>query len=91
MCFHSALPDFVTTGCTSLAFDLLVEEIIDTAVFIAAGEAKGIDDIPTEGSTNVVTSGGIKEYVDAKITYGTEDLVAGVSELPTGTIYLVYE
>ena len=26
-----------------------------------------------------------------RITYGTEDLTAGVSELPPGTVYLVYE
>lgn len=26
-----------------------------------------------------------------KITFGTEDLIPGESELPTGTIYLVYE
>ena len=26
-----------------------------------------------------------------KITHGTEDLVEGESELPTGTIYFVYE
>lgn len=38
-----------------------------------------------------------KEYTDSKvgtnssITYGTEDLEAGVSPLPEGTIYLVYE
>ena len=50
-----------------------------------------IDDTPTEGSTNVVTSAGIKAYVDNKITYGTEDLTAGTSELETGTIYLCYE
>ena len=88
---HATVADFVTTGCTRLAFGLLIEEIIDTAVFIAAGEATGIDTTPTEGSTNVVTSGGIKEYVDAKITYGTEDLVAGTTELATGKIYLCYE
>lgn len=88
---HATVENFVTTGCSRLAFGLLIEEIIDTAVFIAAGESKGIDDTPIEGSTNVVTSGGVKEYVDGKITYGTEDLVAGTTELATGKIYLVYE
>ena len=32
-----------------------------------------------------------KEVSTVPITYGTTDLVSGVSELPTGTIYLVYE
>lgn len=33
----------------------------------------------------------IDEELVPKYTYGTEDLVAGESELKTGTIYLVYE
>ena len=49
----------ITKGCTALRFNLLIEEIIDTAVFIANGEIKEIDDTPTEGSENVVTSGGV--------------------------------
>lgn len=32
-----------------------------------------------------------KQYVDAKILYGTEDLEAGVTPLKTGTLYVVYE
>ena len=56
-----------------------------------------VDDTPTEGSENVVTSGGVKEYVDtqletkATVTYGTTDLTPGTSSLATGTIYLCHE
>ncbi len=31
------------------------------------------------------------EILDKLITYGTEELIEGESELPTGTIHLVYE
>jgi hypothetical protein len=59
-----------------------------------------VDDTPTEGSTNPVTSGGVHTalatkadmaYVDGKITYGTTDLTAGTSTLDTGKVYLCYE
>lgn len=50
-----------------------------------------VDDTPTEGSANVVTSGGVKSYVDNKISYGAEDLEAGTSELETGKVYFMYE
>lgn len=33
----------------------------------------------------------LQTKVNSLITYGTTDLTAGVSPLPTGTIYLVYE
>ena len=33
----------------------------------------------------------IKDATSSSITYGTEDLVAGTSELPTGQLYFVYE
>lgn len=32
-----------------------------------------------------------KQYTDNKITSGTNDLEDGVSALPTGTLYLIYE
>lgn len=31
------------------------------------------------------------DKVDALITYGTEELIEGESELPTGTLHFVYE
>lgn len=31
------------------------------------------------------------DKVDALITYGTEELIEGESELPTGTLHIVYE
>lgn len=55
------------------------------------GQKIAIDATPTEGSENAVASAGVKTYVDSKITYGSEDLTAGTSELATGTIYLCYE
>lgn len=43
----------------------------------------------------VAKSGSYNDLTDkpnvTNITYGTEDLTAGVSELATGSIYLVYE
>lgn len=33
----------------------------------------------------------IKDATSFNYTYGTEDLVAGVSELPTGALHFVYE
>jgi len=59
--------------------------------YTVSSEEIEIESTPTEGSNKVVTSGGVKEYVDSKMTYGTEDLVAGTSELATGTVYLCYE
>ena len=54
-------------------------------------EGLEVDATPTEGSLNAVSSGGTKAYVDSKITYGTEDLIAGTSELATGVVYFCYE
>lgn len=59
--------------------------------YTVSSEEIEIEATPTEGSNKVVTSGGVKEYVDDKITYGTQDLTAGTSGLATGTIYLCYE
>ena len=41
---------------------------------------------------NIIMEGyATEEYVNYKIRYGTTDLVAGSSYLPTGTLYVVYE
>lgn len=54
-------------------------------------EGLEVDATPTEGSLNAVSSGGVKDYVDGKLSYGAEDLEAGTSELATGKVYFVYE
>ena len=65
--------------------------------YTVSSEEIEIESTPTEDSNKIVTSGGVKKYVDeqvatkATITYGTTDLTAGTSELATGTIYLCYE
>ena len=69
---------------------------------VRAIPALTFDTAPTAGSTNPVTSDGIKQYVDnatnhthneyaPAYTYGTEDLTAGSSALETGKLYFVYE
>lgn len=58
------------------------------------GDGLDFDATPTEGSNNLVTSGVIYDIIEElknKITYGTEDLEDGVSSLPTGHLYVVYE
>jgi hypothetical protein len=56
--------------------------------FAAKAEAAGVGGSGTGGAVESVNgfTGAVQLF-----TYGTEDMVAGVSELPTGTLYFVYE
>ena len=50
-----------------------------------------LDDKVTETSSNAVKSSGVYRAINQKILYGKEDLEDGVSELATGSVYLVHE
>lgn len=50
-----------------------------------------LDDEVTETSSNGVKSSGVYRAINQKIQYGKEDLENGVTPLPTGTVYFVYE
>ena len=52
---------------------------------------KNVVDESTSGNNSIYGNKWDASIDIPKITYGTSDLTAGVSELPTGQIYLVYE
>ena len=75
---------------------LATEEFVDNQISAAiSGSTVTVDSELSETSENPVQNKVITEALAAikptNITYGTQDLVAGESELPNGTIYLVYE
>lgn len=70
----------VTVTATSSIF----AEVKDGSI----GAAK-LDTELAERISNIETD--LANALDGLITYGTEELTDGVSELPTGTLYIVYE
>lgn len=72
-------------------------DVVDADYDIVAGPVLNENNIALTLKTVPITKGGTGATTAAQalanlgITYGTEDLTPGVSPLPSGTIYIVYE
>lgn len=85
---------FDKNGCPVVFFD----GITDFSGFTYTGSYMDPEECAAEGCNDVkyvngelVTRGGTPIETAPPYTYGTEDLTPGVSELPAGQLYIVYE
>ena len=65
--FKGVVSGTVSKDVTAYTIDVFIEELGGTnGNYIINGDELSVDNVPTEGSTNLVTSGGVKTYVDNK-------------------------